>query len=930
MRTRYRVTAAAVLVALAATALALVAGSVKSGSGSLGASEHKGLAFVKRNVDVFAKKRGGESPASYADQMASLNAYPGVSITPDEIATAQAAGASLNKKGIGKGKNSTSTWFSLGPSEAVYPAITNRSGSRYTASGRITALAIKPDCSNRSCTVWVGAAGGGIWRTDKGLSGSPSWTNVSDGSFASGAIGALTYDAASHTLYAGTGEDAAAGDAEAGVGIYKSSDDGVHWSSLGGNASFMNRSVRQIAVSGDTIYVASGRGVHGISATVAGPVSNNPSAPGVGVWKSTNGGATFTLLDPTTVTVGSGATAVTFPSSFGSSRGATDVAFDPTHARVVYASAYNVGVWRSIDDGATWTQIKTGQNTGAWRSEFALATVDGHTRMYESEGDTGPDAQQPPSTFSVGDAVESGTPTFDLKTSSSTASPYYATYNFCTGQCWYDEEVVSPPEDPNIVYLLGSYTYGEDLGSGGDGLSNSRAVLLSRDGGEHWTDMTQDGASPTTPNGLHPDEHALVTVPGKPLQFFQGSDGGLMRSDGTLVDTSSRCDSRHLSGDDLSQCKSLLSAVPGAYTDLNKGLQTLQFQHLSVNPANAKNVQGGTQDNGTFETSGSAVVWPQTVGGDGGMSGFDASNAKFRFHTYYDQQVDVSFASGDPRSWDWIADPLFTGEVQYSLFYMPIISDPVVSGSMFAGITWIWRTQDNGGPQAYLDQHCNEFTGDFSVTCGDWVKIGGATYGGDNYATGSPTFGPGSRRGGLISWVQRSAADTDTLWASTTLGRLFVSHNANAANPSDVVLTRVDNLDGGSSLPGRAVSSIYVDPTNPDHAWVSYLGYDQATPTTTGHVFSVTYDPDTSSVQVQPLSYDIGNQPVNAVVENTNGDLYAATDFGVYTLPSGGSAWAPAANGLPVVTVASLTINPAAHQLLAATHGRGAYQLTLP
>jgi hypothetical protein len=919
-----------VLVAIVAAAMALVSGSAKIGPlASKKGSEQRGLAFLKRNVDLFSTKGKGDSPASYADQMASLNAYPGDSITSDEIAGAQSAGAALAKKGVGQGKGSTASWFSLGPTNAIYPAVSNRSGSQYTASGRITALAIKPGCTTQSCTVWVGAAGGGIWRTDKGLSGSPSWTNVSDGFFTSGAIGSLTYDAASSTLYAGTGEDAAAGDAEAGVGIFKSTDDGTTWTALAGNSSFLNRSVRQIAISGSTIYVADGRGVHGISATTAGAVSNIPTNPqGVGVWKSTDGGATFTLLQPTVVTVGTGTTAVTFPSSFGSTRGATDVAFDPSHAGVLYATAYNKGVWRSNDSGATWTQIKTAPNTGAYRSEFALATTsDGHTRMYESEGDSG----SPVSTFSVGNAVESGAVTWASKTSSSLASPYYATYNFCTGQCWYDQQVVSTPENPNIVYLLGSYTYGEDLGSGGNGLSNSRSVLLSRDGGEHWTDMTADGTSPSTPNMLHPDEHVLITVPGKPLQFFEGSDGGLMRSDGTLVDTSSRCDSRGLSGDALTQCKSLLSAVPGVYTNLNKGLQTLQFQSLSVNPANSKNVQGGTQDNGTFETSGSGVVWPQTVGGDGGLSGFDASNANFRFHTYYDQQIDVNFSSGAPTSWDWISDPLFNNEVQYSLFYMPIISDPTVAGSMFAGITWIWRTQDNGGPQAYLDQHCNEFTGDFAANCGDWVTIGGAQYGdNNNYLTGSPTYGPGTRRGGLVSWVQRSTADAGTLWAATTLGRLFVSHNANAANPDDVVLTRVDNLTGGTALPGRAPSSIYVDPANANHAWVTYLGYNQATAAAPGHVFSVTYNPSTSSVSVQSLDYDIGNQPVNAVVETSNGDLYAATDFGVYKLTNGGTSWSTAATGLPVVTVAGLTLNTAAHQLLAATHGRGAYQLTLP
>ena len=69
-----------------------------------------------------------------------------------------------------------------------------------------------------------------------------------------------------------------------------------------------------------------------------------------------------------------------------------------------------------------------------------------------------------------------------------------------------------------------------------------------------------------------------------------------------------------------------------------------------------------------------------------------------------------------------------------------------------------------------------------------------------------------------------------------------------------------------------------------------------------------------------------------AMQETVAGDLYAATDFGVIKLAGANPAngWTIAAPGLPVVTAAGLTINPATRQLLAATHGRGAYQLTLP
>jgi hypothetical protein len=65
-------------------------------------------------------------------------------------------------------------------------------------------------------------------------------------------------------------------------------------------------------------------------------------------------------------------------------------------------------------------------------------------------------------------------------------------------------------------------------------------------------------------------------------------------------------------------------------------------------------------------------------------------------------------------------------------------------------------------------------------------------------------------------------------------------------------------------------------------------------------------------------------------VADSNGDLYASNDFGVMVLPNGSTSWAVAGSGLPMVEVAGLTIVPDARKLYAATHGRSAWQFTLP
>jgi hypothetical protein len=479
--------------------------------------------------------------------------------------------------------------------------------------------------------------------------------------------------------------------------------------------------------------------------------------------------------------------------------------------------------------------------------------------------------------------------------------------------------VYSPPGSPDIVYIGGAMQYSEIFTANRP--SNGRAVQRSQDAGVDFTDMTIDAQHNLS---LHPDQHGIAATPFNPNIVFIANDGGLWRLNGSFTDASSQCDSRGLTGADLTDCQMWLSAIPTSTSSLNSGLGTLQFQSLSVNVQNPlTDIMGGTQDNGTQAFSSGS--WFVTIFGDGGQSGIDFANANNRFHTFFDAQIDVNFHGTSELGWDWISDTFFVGAgaSEPRSFYIPIIHDPTVSGTMFTGLQHVWRTQDNGGNQTFLDQHCNELTGDdfFTGLCGDWVAIG------PNLST-DHAFGTDKAPGQYIVATVRAPSDTGTLWVGLRRGRVFISSNADKASGA-VIFHRIDT----SSTPTRFVSGIAVDPMDPNHAFISFSGYDAyatASGTATGHVFDVHYDAMNHTATWTNIDHNLGDQPITGIaLDSKTGDLFVSTDFGVDALLPGGSMWTPAGGGLPPVATYGLTIDSTARILYAATHGRGAWSLQL-
>ncbi len=892
-----------------------------------------------------------EGPWSAAEEEFQARAYPADTISVAKIEGAREAYRKLVASGppnsvrvaIAEGGTAAdaSSWRLFGPSKAVYPdtkfrSVENYVPNRYVAGGRTTDIAMAETCEPGNCRIYITASGGGVWRTDDALAKNPDWEYLA-GPFGINAAGSVTIDPndpTGRTIYVGTGEANICGSGcVAGVGIYRSTNGGKTWQGPIAKEILGAKGIGEIIIkpgNPKVIYAATTTALRGFSSVCcAGVTRPVPGAEEWGLYKSRDGGETWRMIHNGTARERkcTGSTDQFLNLEACSPRGVRHIKLDPADPNTIYAGSYARGIWRSTDQGRHWKQIKESLNPAIiqTRPAFDVTTLpNGDTRMYVHEGNF----FDPYSRLFRSDDVATGNPKFKDLTSANPADPGYATYNQCGFQCWYDIFVYTPPGHPNIVYTGGSYGYDET-----NSISNGRGVVLSTNAGRSGTDMTFDATDPVHPNGLHPDQHAIVTNPNNPFQFFEVNDGGIMRSNGKFADVSSWCDDRTF--DDLNEdgstaeeqarCEQLLSRVPQRLRGINNGLSTLQFITLSVSPHDPEGdlVQGGTQDNGTWDTNGNRVKWTNIMIGDGGWSGFDAKNENFRFHNFFNVTPEVNFEDGDIGKWIWTADPLFLQPDNQ--FYAPVISDPKVSGTMFAGTGHsVFRTKTFGlGKRTYFQaqRNCNTFFGAFNqakAPCGDWKSIGQPLADDDDEPFDDLD-------GEAVVAVERTEADRNTAWAATNFGKVFITRNAQA-KPNNVVWNRID--DDSQMAPGRFVSSIDVDGTNPQRAWVSYSGYSRSTPDTPGHVFRV--DVAGGVATWKNLTDNRGDIPVNDLVhDEATGDLYAASDFGVQSRIRGTRTWAVAGPELPNVAVAGLTILPEKRILYAATHGRSAWRLDL-
>jgi photosystem II stability/assembly factor-like uncharacterized protein len=350
-------------------------------------------------------------------------------------------------------------------SSATFGTMEARQLGPATMSGRITA--IDGVNSENGKQLYVGTAGGGIWKT---MNGGASFKAVFDKHCQS--IGALTIDQKNPKIvYAGTGESNMRNSVSIGDGFYKTTDGGDNWNRIGGLDS--TEHIAKIILdpsNSNVIYVAA-----------PGPLWSNSKHRGL--YKSVDGGKTFDKV-----------------LHISDKAGCADIALDPKSPNTVYATTWEFrrlpylfysggdgsAMWKSMDGGKTWKELKAGLPPKPFgRIAFALAP------------------SEPDKLLAIVESAKTG-----LYISSNGGEQWKeqsAVQNVVARPFYFSTLVVDPYDAKRVFRPAYNFSFSDD-------------------GGYSFAGASGNGAFP------HADHHALWINPKNTNHMYLGTDGGVYMS----------------------------------------------------------------------------------------------------------------------------------------------------------------------------------------------------------------------------------------------------------------------------------------------------------------------------------------------------------------------------------------------------------------
>ena len=638
---------------------------------------------------------------------------------------------------------------------------------------------------------------------------------------------------------------------------------------------------------------------------VAGRVSTiaiHPRNPAVvyiggaqgGVWKTENQGASWTPLSDHECSLAMGS-----------------IAIDPVNPDIIYAgtgeqhfsadSYYGCGVLRSLDGGATWEWDRQ-------RASVFLHSTRGGAKTSRviidplTAGSSSSTTVLAATDFGLFRSTDSGRTwrgvlggvVTDLVMHPADPSILYAAnrrdgvYKSTNGgRSWNrasggirDMDILRinlsiAPSAPDVLYAAIQDIGQEAAQSGGP------LVYRTDDGAATWREVDATGADCgricwyALTLAVHPlDPERLHLGAGQGL--FISEDGG--QSFDRVHPDNVYVDQHHLVFDTLSGPDVLYLANDGgvyrsmdagiSWTSLATNLAIAQFYPgITLHPVHPVQTLGGTQDQGTLRASAGTSTWTKVFGGDGGFTAIDAE---------------------DPDVWygeaQWPYGPLKNGRYAQSgidlderaAFIPPLVMDPIDSRRLYFGTQSIYRTENSAN---------------------SWVRI------------------YNSPRRATVRAIAPSPSDENTVYASIlrrwNIYRVAFTHDGGLT---------WEESELGLRAP-RYIGDLAVHPNDSDQAYAVVGGFG------TGHVFQTTDGGRTW----RDRTGNLPDHPVNAVLYDPEDPdaVYIGTDLGVFHSPRGGDTWEMLADGFPTVAVFDLAARPGTGRLVAATHGRGMFEIAI-
>jgi hypothetical protein len=613
----------------------------------------------------------------------------------------------------------------------------------------------------------------------------------------------------------------------------------------------------------------------GTSGRVGSAEPDTVRQPTAGLFKSTDGGASWIAL-------GSG-----FPAgNTGNARNFVNqtinvVLVDPASSNVLYLAS-TAGVFTSSDGGLNW---------------IAAAGISSDTRSLALDPSSPPGARILHAGVSGLGVFRSTDGGGSFSQTLSATTPAVAT---ALGGSTFTRVVVAlaPPTSPpsatgvQVLYVTMAGPY--------NGTPDPVGVFLSKDQGGTWTQQAATGVSGTTYGGYALD---MIVDPASPgdgsndvlyfgcLNQYKSTNSGASFTAISVghADTHVWAAVRPPGGGATTV---YCGCDGGLYVSLNAGitwnplnsggLQTGLFYNIAIKPdATASVTVGALQDNRLQTTAGATFpAWNATQGGDGWDIAYDGSVPPVLYGSSGGPATSIDASTDDGLTYPTNDTPPWTPADTGGFLLTPIAADPSASGILYAsGLQNLW--QRLGGTWRIIASPGTSGNVDVAPTNGNNVVI----------AAGS---------------------------------QVFVTTNALAATvgpPAGVTFTNITR-----NLPSRNVARAVFDPVDPTVIYAVLTGFDSGTGQ---NVFRTTVGATAWTNISPPLDLPCGAIAVDGTTTPTT--LYVGTDLGVIRSVDGGATWSVLDDiRFPHAPVFDLAFNPQAGVLRAATYGRGVFEFGLP